>query len=412
MTDRPVRPLRILAIERYFWPDSSAYGAMLRRKAERWVQDGHYVEVLAGQPGYRPELKIPKARKKEMLDGVTIHRISLLTEDSRSSWRRLPNFLIFAARIFTFIVRRRRFDVVMAATFPPVVTGFAAALAARLRGARFIYHCLDIQPEAGRLAGEFRREPVYRLLQRVDSMTCRMAARVVALSRDMQRTLENRPGHGPRAVCVRSTFATPEFDSAEPVLDDGLSRILASRGRFRIVFAGNIGRFQGLDGLLDVILEMPATAAVELLFIGVGKARPALEHKAESGGGDTVVFVDHQPVAVANLFIRSADLCVVSLMPGVYRYAFPSKLATYLHEGRPLLVIAERDSSLYRIVLEHDIGLAVDHDDLPMLADRLIALVHSPDRLAQMARNAKMLSRRQYSTETNLDFWSRLIREV
>jgi hypothetical protein len=51
--------------------------------------------------------------------------------------------------VFWQAIVRKRYDVIMVSTSPPVLAGWFVAVAAKLSGARFIYHCMDIHPEIG-----------------------------------------------------------------------------------------------------------------------------------------------------------------------------------------------------------------------------------------------------------------------
>ena len=56
----------------------------------------------------------------------------------------------------------------------------------------------------------------------------------------------------------------------------------------------------------------------------------------------------HGTTAQARAVLATADLGLVSLMPDVITFAYPSKTASYLAEGLPVLVAVEPDSSLAR----------------------------------------------------------------
>ncbi len=90
------------------------------------------------------------------------------------------------------VLRAPRYDVVMCSTVPPVLLGMATSLAARRRGARFVYHCMDVHPEIGELSGDFALPGLARVLARIDLATCRRAALIVVLSQDMRSALLRR----------------------------------------------------------------------------------------------------------------------------------------------------------------------------------------------------------------------------
>src|SRR4029079_18852828 len=125
---------------------------------------------------------------------------------------------------------------------PPVVLGAAVSWAARRRGARFVYHCMDLHPEIGVLSGQFSNPIVRKVLTLLDRGACRRAAVVVVLSGDMRASLLRRdPGLAGRIV-VLNNFELPDFDAAEST-----SPLAPDPDRLRIVFTGNIGRFPRLD---------------------------------------------------------------------------------------------------------------------------------------------------------------------
>jgi len=405
----------VLAAHRFFWPDTPAYASILRRIGENWVADGHAVEVVSAQPSYNAGPGQPSEPARENLNGLLVRRTALPPERSRRSLARKINFGLFPLKLAFHILTNRRYDLVMVSTFPPVVMGIVTAVAARLRGARFVYHCMDIHPEGGRLAGEFGRPWVYRLLRALDSQTCRMAERVVVLSEDMRRTLQSRPRPiSSDVIDVRPNFVIPSYaDEIKGQPPGVVAGVPLEHGeRFRILFAGNIGRFQGLDGLLEGVIALPEKESVELIFVGDGAARAALEDKASSAGPDRVRFVGQQPIASTERLVRSADLCVVSLMPGVYRCAYPTKTMTYLHEARPLLAIVEDESVLSRQVREEELGVAVPPGETERLTRELSELINDPQRLTRMKVACQRIYERDYAEARSMEYWSRLAREL
>jgi len=146
-----VRARRILAIHRYYWPDAPPYASMLRAIVDRWSSHGHQVEVLTTQPSYKPEAGIPVQPRRERLDLSTVRRINLPADRSGGP-AKLLNVALFPLLVFLHILLGRQRDVVMCSTAPPVTLGVAASLAAKMRGARFVYHCMDIHPEIGALS--------------------------------------------------------------------------------------------------------------------------------------------------------------------------------------------------------------------------------------------------------------------
>ena len=209
------RPLRILAIHRYFWPDTPPYASLLRALAQHWVRTGHEVSVLTSQPSYKPELQMTAVPPRESVEGINVRRIAM-RPDRTSRAQRLWNTLRFPGLVFLRILFGPRQDVVMCSTAPPVVLGAATCLAARLRGSDFVYHAMDLHPEIGRLSGDFANPLLYRVLKAIDTWTCRHASRVVVLSSDMTHALLERSSELEHKIVEINNFEIPSFEDAAP----------------------------------------------------------------------------------------------------------------------------------------------------------------------------------------------------
>lgn len=412
--------MRILLIHRYFWPDSPPYASMLRVIGRHLAAQGHEVTVLSTQPSYTEATKKLKQPAVEALDGMRVLRRPMLPESKRNMLARLLNVLLFQWHIFAHLLRHRRghYDLVTATTMPPVVVAGTAAFSARLRGARFLYHCMDLYPEIAQLSGKFPlgRGPLPWLLGLWDRRTCRKAWRVVVLSEDMRRTLAAR-GLSTDNVRLLNNFAL-EDEGGQDALAIGAEESIAARvprreGEVRVLFAGNIGRFQGLEAVIEAAGLLRDCPDVQFHFLGDGAARAALEQQAGDLLGETVHFHGFQPLGQALQFMETADLGIVSLQPGVIASAFPSKTMTYLASGLPLLTMVEEGSALESLVREEGVGLSTPQGDAAALAEAIRADLARPEEERQARRTrALALAEREFSTQAAMQRWDQLLAEL
>ncbi|MFJ6131755.1 glycosyltransferase family 4 protein [Janibacter terrae] len=401
--------MRVTAIHRYFWPDSPPYASFLRQISSRWVEDGHQVEILTGQPTYASAGE--QRPRVEALDGVRIRRLPVL-RDRSGGWRQLANLVAFPMAVALRILVGRRPDVVMCSTVPQVTLGVAVSVAAGLRRAPFVYHCMDLHPEIGRISGEFAHPVVYGVLSRLDLFAMRRASRIVVLSEDMRSSVVARDAGLADRVVILNNWALPDFAAPEP---SPLAE--PAPGVLRIVFTGNLGRFQGLEEIVSGLSDLPDGVRLEMVFMGEGRAKPDVERAAlalASRRGVNVVFVPQGPPSAAKALMRTAHVGLVTLVPDVVRYAYPSKTATYATEGLPLLVVCEQESELAQTVRDQGLGWSVAAGDRGALVAALT------DAAAELARDEMAPRRRvvaEYATmafgqQAALDRWSELLTEI
>lgn len=407
--ERPGR-IRILAVHRYFWPDSPPYASLLRAITTHWAASGHRVEVLTSQPSYKPEQALGRQPAVDRLQGVRVRRLDMVP-DRGPRLRKPRNVARFSLLVFVRVLFGRRHDVVMCSTAPPVVLGWLTSLAARLRRAQFIYHCMDLHPEIGRLSGEFAHPWVYRLLLRLDIATCRRSAVVVVLSGDMRESLIERDAGLADRIVVLNNFDIPSYD--EEVSEDGRH---PDPAQLTVAFTGNIGRYQGLETITEAVLGPDERMqSLQLVLMGEGAAKPGLQELVDRSPADRrgrVRLLPHGTSAEARSVMRGADLGLVSLVPGVIRYAYPSKTASYLSEGLPVLAAVEPESGLAREIVDWGVGGVLRVSGVGSAVDDLARWSERKPELAAMRVRAVDVWREAFSAESRLKDWDALLAEV
>ncbi len=411
------RQLRVLIVHRYYFPDTPPIAFMLRTIAERWTALGHDVTVFAGHPCYKPNVAIPRQSAREILGGVDIQRCWLPFAKSRNPLIRVFNFVLFLFFAFWKIVlQRKKYDVVMCLSFPPVASGVVVSAASRIRGSKFIYYLLDIHPESSIFSGKLKQNGwIAKLTRRFDRRSCNLAQRVVVLSDDMANTWLNRYPVDQQAkqrcrMRVIPDFNPTAFDRAdqETVLPEQFAK---RPGTFRLVFAGNIGEFQAIENLIQTAQLLAEYREIEFLFVGDGSVKARAIEQTGELNGSTVHFHPHQTVPVADCIMRTADLCIVSLSPNLFRVAFPCKTSSYLAMGCPLLVVLEEESELFRMTVENQLGFACRGEDPEALKDTILRARDNPAQIEAMRGPARAFAEKHLIPVAVLVKWEKLIQE-
>lgn len=390
-------PARLLLVHRYYHPDAPPYATMLRVIAERLAADGHDVHVVSSMPTYNNTTVGLRAPAHEVHEGVHVHRLRLPPERKDQPVGRALLAGLFVLGVVVEVLRQRP-DLVTFSTMPPVVLGVGVRAALTLVGRRgcYLYHCQDLYPEVTMVG---RDEPtlVARLVARVEHNTRRNAAAVVVLSEEMRRTVI-AGGARPERTHVVNNFSLVEATAPRPEHGDRIPRV---------VFAGNLGRFQQLDQVATAIERVRDHGArIEWLLLGDGPARSLLEPLA----GDDVELRGYVPPPVAFATLQRCDVGLVTLQPGMLDVAYPSKTMTYLAAGCQLLATAPADSDLGRTVVDNRVGRTVPAGDAEALADAVIEL--ASDANDRIAAHCERVAEELFGRDAVTAQWSNLVADL
>ena len=346
---------------------------MLAQMTQWFVENGYEVEVITAQPAYKPDAKIAKQPWFEVKNGVKIRRLPLLPENGSSLLKALNGGIFILLSTLRVLFGKKR-DLIWTATMPPVLQAACLSFAARRRGAKFLYHMQDIHPEISTASNTMKTGFLSRLMRRVDVYTLNRTDAAIVLSQDMADVIEKRNAH-PKLCRVIHNFSLGDENYKKVDKTD--------REITRFVFAGNIGRFQNLESLLDAF-KLVAEDRYVLEFVGDGRIKKKLMQRVKAENITNVLFHDHMSEKEVFQFMCECDVGVVTLFPNLYQYALPSKILTYMAADLPMLAIVEDHSSLAKMIAREKLGVSIDWSAWP-------------EQLAEKIRNAAAIAR-----DTNL----------
>ncbi|MGE3277957.1 MAG: glycosyltransferase family 4 protein [Vicinamibacterales bacterium] len=359
--------MRVTFFNRSYAPDTGATGQLLTELAEDLVaHHGWDVTVVTG----RPLLGHTSVPARETRNGVTVIRAAGTAFNPRRFVARAANYLTYFLSACLVARRLPAQHVVVAMTDPPII-GLAALLVRG--GARFVFYCQDIFPEVASLLEDFRSPMVDRLLDRLNRFIVRRADRIVALGETMRQRLVEEKGADPARLVIVHNWADADAITPAPKRNP-FSEAQGLVDRFVVLHAGNIGLAQNLEVVLDAAERLSTRDDILFLFIGDGSRRARLEAAAQDRGLSNVRFLSFQPRESLRWTYASADVCLVSLAPGLAGYIVPSKIYPVLAAGRPSIAAVERETELAGLLDARACGLQVPPGDGEALAGAVARL--------------------------------------
>lgn len=379
--------MRVLLLTQWFDPEPTFKGLVFAREL---VRQGFDVEVLTGFPNYPGGKVYPgyriRAVQRELIDGVHITRVALYPNHNQSALRRVANYVSFSASALfygLFIARRPQ---VIYAYHPPLTVGIVAALIRLFRRVPVVYDIQDMWPDTLRATGMIANP---RLLNVVSAVCCwvyKRVDRIVVLSPGFKRLLIER-GVPEQRIDVIYNWAD-ENALASP--QGELNTTFPPNSRFRILFAGNMGKAQALDTVLDAAaILLVANPRICFVMLGGGVEANRLSATATARGLSNVVFLPSVPMQVVGRYLRAADALLVHLRKDpLFAITIPSKTQAYMAAGKPLLMAVNGDAA--NLVTEATCGVIAESENPQALAEAVQKLASmSGQQLEAMGQRAE-----------------------
>ncbi len=396
--------MKILLSHRYFWPDHPNCGQILWYLTQNLASQGHEVDVLTSLPSKDLNSKKIISEKFQILKNIKIERIDLSIE-KKSPIKKLINGLKLGFRINVLAIKNR-YDVIISTTIPPVSGGFFAALASYINNTKFIYFCMDLHPEVGKISKDFSNPILYKILEKIDNWSCEKANPIIVHSNDMKNSLVSRNGKKNLKIEIINNFSIPTVEINESIPNINFN---SDKNKLTIIFAGNLGRFQSLDKITDAMICLKERKDIKLVFVGDGIIKEELKFKIQKNKANIQLF-DQQSVTVVKKMIERADIGLVSLSANIYKYGYPSKIMTYLEQGKPIIALLEKESEIAKFIEMENCGFNISSSDPIIISKFLIKLAENKYWKLNMSINAKKAYEKHFSKKIILSKWSKVLK--
>ena len=379
--------IRILLLTQWFDPEPTFKGIVFAREL---VRQGFEVEVLTGFPNYPGGKVYPGYKiqwlKRETIDGVQVTRVPLYPSHDQGVIGRAMNYLSFAASSFAYgLFGAKRPDVIYA-YHPPLTVGISAALIRVFRGVPVVYDIQDMWPDTLKATGMLNNPRVLNGVATVCRWVYRRVDHIVVLSPGFRRLLVER-GVPAAKVDVIYNWAG-EAALAAPL--GQLPATFPGREWFRIVFAGNMGKAQALDAVLNAATLLQARGSrVCFVMLGGGLEVGWLKQRATQLKLRNVAFLPPVPMAEVGSYLHAADALLVHLRKDpLFEITIPSKTQAYMTVGKPLLMAVSGEAA--DLVTQSGGGVVAESENAAAITEAAEALAAlASEQLHAMGQRAR-----------------------
>ena len=296
---------------------------------------------MTGDRGYDdPTLRFPR---RERWKNVKIIRIRSWSLGKTSKWRRALNFASFLTAGAFRLLTLERFDVVVALTSPPLIS-FLATLFVKLKGGRFCFWVMDLNPDEAIAAGWLRQDStVARLLEWMLRYSLRRADKTMALDRFMKERLVAKGADADR-IAVVSPWSHDDTVAYSQAGREAFREQHGLTDKFVVMYSGNHSPCHPLDSLMSAALELKNRDDIVFCFIGGGSELAKVREFSAQHELCNVKVLPYQPLEELSSSLSAADLHVVVMGDAFVGIVHPCKIYNIISIGAPTLYLGPEPS--------------------------------------------------------------------
>jgi glycosyltransferase involved in cell wall biosynthesis len=370
--------MRVLLLNQCFHPDVMATAQYLTDVAVELAERGHRVTVLASRSGYDDPTQRFSAR--ESWRGIDIVRISSLGLGKANKYLRLVDFGTYLITCFVRLMFLPRQDLTVALTSPPLIS-FFGAMFVKLRGGRFCFWVMDLNPDEGIELGWVREDSlVARTLQKLLKYSFRHSDQVIALDRFMRQRIVSK------GIPAERISVVPPWSHDGDIRYDEVGRAAFRKrheltDKFVVMYSGNHSACHPLDTLLNAALILRSDGNTVFCFVGGGSEFRTVKEFAQSHSLSNILCLPYQPRAELSGSLSSADLHVVIMGDRFRGLVHPCKVYNIIALGVPFLYIGPEESHVTDLLARGVSARAARHGDVEEVVAHIRAAASAPGRI-------------------------------
>ncbi len=407
--------MKCIYLVQYFPPEKSSGANLVEDLLEGFSAHGWKTDVFTPTPtrGVTDEQRKEYARKRVEVkyDGkLTIHRMHLYREGKGFVGRAI-RYVLFSIECF-WKAATVPADFIFTGSGPPT-QGVVVGLAKKVSGKKVIYNLQDIFPDSlvtSGICGE--NSFLMKIGHAMENFTYRNADHIITITDDMKANIVKKGVPEDKISVVRNWIDTDKVKHVPRESNILFDELKLSRDNFNVVYAGNLGKVQGVDVILKAASLMKDYSDIKFIIFGNGSEEDNLKKIVNDNHLDNVLMFPLQPIERVSEVYSMADIAVISCTPGTGGSGMPSKTWTIMAAGVPIIASFDMPSEMERTIEEAECGFCARAGDENELSEKIIRVYRDSQLKERLGRNARKYAEENVSKTEAVAKYLRTIEKV
>lgn len=370
---------RLIIVSEHYAPSTAATGQLIDDLSCALANLSIQTVVITATPGPSVHNGIPVIRTSILSVGQ-LRKTGIL-------FKAVTGSAFFVETLIWLFLHSSSRDQLLLVSNPPFI-GIIGILAKYLKRVQYTFLFQDLFPHSAQLAGILPSQgPLIAIFNLLQKLVCYESKSTVVLSEDMREKVR-RSYAAKAAINVIHNWAPLNHNISKRSPANPYSSQRSTNINLCLLYSGNFGRLHDILIVLEAA-RLTTQHSIHYHFVGGGSKSRLIHDYITKLSMSNVFQEGYVSRADLSLSLQDCHLAVVSLLSGAEHIAAPSKLYGILSVGRPVLLIANKNSKIAQSVIAHKFGFVVSPGDPESLARLLIYLSTNAQILKTYGENAR-----------------------
>lgn len=249
-------------------------------------------------------------------------------------------------------------------------SSFWSVKAAKRKGMRVVAMVQDIWPDNAVASGIISKGSfIYNFFEMWQRAVYKEADSIICISEDMKKYIAAKGVSEDKISVIHNWGYTDEIVDIPEEENEFIKKFNLNKNIFYAIYAGNIGRMQNVELIVESAKLLKDFKKIKFLIIGDGVSREKIEKILADERLDNVEMLPMQPSAMATHIYSAAGINIIPLVKGGVDTALPSKTGVVLSCGRETAFCFGEDCEFSSLLQKYSLNQSISSDKPEKLAE-------------------------------------------
>jgi glycosyltransferase involved in cell wall biosynthesis len=388
----------IVIVTEYFYPNESTTSYYITNIVQSFINSNNVHVVCNTDIKDNVELD---------MNNLSVERIQENSLNKKNLISRFFKYIIASFKLTLSVYRHIKQNTNVFAVTNPVFLILTLALLKKIKNFHYTLLVYDVFPENLVAAGIIKQSSFfYKVIKKIFDWSYSKVDVLVVIGRDMEEVILKKTNATVKIVLIENWCDYERIIPSNKLKNKLLSDLnLVNKKIF--LFAGNLGRVQGIENILNASMLVKSEDFI-LLFIGDGVMKQYIQEYITHNKCKNIIYAGSFPQNEENIFLNACDVSLISLSESMYGIGVPSKSYYNMAAEKPILYIGDEKSEIARVVSENNIGWVCEPNNDISLANKIDEICLCEEIYLPFGKKAREVVRERYSKEIILAKYEQL----